>query len=1052
MATKEEDDESLMRQFCGYTTAHGLGRFGAQTGAIGRGLWICFLLGTYGGFTFHMYSLGQQFAAVPLRTSLSTSLPFEFPDVYFCPTDLVTMSRASPQVNIKELTRALTCDTDCKKQLKFDIHWSPESGTTSAAQYGPAAQGLLHVISAVESNISQSLHYGKNTSVSTCRTTLGGEEYIGNLSIVHLFGTAQVREPVSDINNLPKIAPYLSTANCIGWNSAARELQAAGVPLAAQILAMGYSEDDSKCRQPRGLPLKSFQDNSTHQMHLYVGCLDKNASAADFPHLCLQDPYGWMNHERCAECCYVANYTYMALHGDQCLCGEEVSNVTALSLSDFACSRKCRGNIAEACGGDAAAIVYQVRSSGSNPLFIPFRASIDSFNEGPYCFYRGNSGQLSATYCNVPFCPISPGFDCLALNSEDQVSSGEYLRYTGYKSLTNTKDSCIDWTAMRQALLNGSRTFRFDAEPSILTVNILDVYIETPDFELYTNGRKANNFCRAARVLLDAAVTEQKTGRHYFIRTTIVDTAKPVCPISITNDEILLSSCSIDACSRKTKSIPGLVRDRIGSALLASRFSSSMGIGFTGCTFGEHLCTIDDFTTVFHPEFGVCHRFNQEKWVQQSKDVKATDSTLTVSYFTDATDSLGQQLPGIDRMSRVVFPGVENPNDDSFSAMQVVVVPVGQFPWRDKALTASPGQHLELRMRYDKVNRFSKPPDQACNQSKNDVTYRLPSWQSSWRYTPQALQSVNITELKNTADWAKKTKILESILMSLNASISEMNQTIHFSRATRRDCVNTYAVHKFIRHCGCLPSFLPIPVEFFPTYNYCFDDKTDLLSIESTEACYMRLMASISRYEMEARQLCLDMCERRSYAIRPVTYPWPGLTIDSATDFLHNSLGDWSYPYNFLFSKGVANLFYMDIRTKEVQARRSNLSANEMLEFTNELQNVERSLAKISIQALSDFGQEMTEEPSYTTKNLMADLGGALGLWSGISVLTVCELIELLVYAILTARQRIAAKKRISQEAAHRAEVAAGKPEPSRSPVHGEEFEISQLKNENESG
>uniref|UniRef100_A0A1I8FK83 Amiloride-sensitive sodium channel n=1 Tax=Macrostomum lignano TaxID=282301 RepID=A0A1I8FK83_9PLAT len=352
-----------------------------------------------------------------------------------------------------------------------------------------------------------------------------------------------------------------------------------------------------------------------------------------------------------------------------------------------------------------------------------------------------------------------------------------------------------------------------------------------------------------------------------------------------------------------------------------------MGIGFTGCTFGEHLCTIDDFTTVFHPEFGVCH---PEKWVQQSKDVKATDSTLTVSYFTDATDSLGQQLPGIDRMSRVV------------------VVPVGQFPWRDKALTASPGQHLELRMRYDdKVNRFSKPPDQACNQS-------------------------------------------------------EMNQTnCHSREPPGATAVNTYAVHKFIRHCGCLPSFLPIPVEFFPTYNYCFDDKTDLLSIESTEACYMRLMASISRYEMEARQLCLDMCERRSYAIRPVTYPWPGLTIDSATDFLHNSLGDW----------GVANLFYMDIRTKEVQARRSNLSANEMLEFTNELQNVERSLAKISIQALSDFGQEMTEEPSYTTKNLMADLG------------------------------RIAAKKRISQEAAHRAEVAAGKPEPSRSPVHGEERE-----------
>uniref|UniRef100_A0A1I8FTI3 Cullin domain-containing protein n=1 Tax=Macrostomum lignano TaxID=282301 RepID=A0A1I8FTI3_9PLAT len=186
--------------------------------------------------------------------------------------------------------------------------------------------------------------------------------------------------------------------------------------------------------------------------------------------------------------------------------------------------------------------------------------------------------------------------------------------------------------------------------------------------------------------------------------------------------------------------------------------------------------------------------------------------------------------------------------------------------WRDKALTASPGQHLSCECATTKSEPVLKAPDQACNQSKNDVTYRLPSWQSSWRYTPQAL----------------------------------------------RDCVNTYAVHKIhpALRCACPPS-CPYQWNSFQLINYCFDDKTDLLSIESTEACYMRLMASISRYEMEARQLCLDIV--RAEVVRHQTR----LTIDSATDFLHNSLGDWSYPYNFLFSKGVANLFYMDIRTKE---------------------------------------------------------------------------------------------------------------------------------------
>ncbi|PAA47491.1 hypothetical protein BOX15_Mlig029271g1 [Macrostomum lignano] len=466
----------------------------------------------------------------------------------------------------------------------------------------------------------------------------------------------------------------------------------------------------------------------------------------------------------------------------------------------------------------------------------------------------------------------------------------------------------------------------------------------------------------------------------------------------------ILGACRVDACSRVTQSIPGLVRDQVGNALLASRFGSSIGIGFTGCSFGNQACTMEDFTTLLHPELGLCHRFNQEKFVGLTKDLKATESLLSFNYFTDSTDSKGRRLPGLSRMAKVIFPGLVDANDDTLSAMKVILVPKGQFPWRENAITASPGQHLQLNIRFDKLNRYSKPPTQECRPPAGPTVYRIPSWRTSWNYSSPELDSFNMTTTISSLNWSAKLQTLRGRLRTVNSSISPMSENLTFEMQDQRDCVNLYAVKKFIEHCGCLPSFLPVPVQLFQNYTYCFN-QTDMESIKRMEKCYTERMSSISRYEMEARQVCLTMCNTRFYTFRPITYPWPGLTIETAVDFMQNSQGDWSYPYNFLFSKGIANLFYLDIRSSEMYNRSTMLSASELLDFRNKLEVLQESLVKVSIKPVSDFGQEMTEEPSYTIKNLLADLGGALGLWSGISVLTACELIELLVYLVAATRR-----------------------------------------------
>uniref|UniRef100_A0A1I8H6Q0 WSC domain-containing protein n=1 Tax=Macrostomum lignano TaxID=282301 RepID=A0A1I8H6Q0_9PLAT len=356
----------------------------------------------------------------------------------------------------------------------------------------------------------------------------------------------------------------------------------------------------------------------------------------------------------CAECCYNAAYSYMSLlAGDTCYCGNELPGNDSLKQKNSACGVRCPGDAKEICGGERALSVYLVRSLDPKPLFIPFSPALDSLRVGPYCFYRAAGGRLGATYCNVPYCPISSSFDCLSSSNDGSISDSQYLRYTGHRSKTKTRDNCLNWSDLETTFLGQWNSFKLSFRLLSYDVRMIEIkkmYVETPDYSLYTN--KTGNFCRAARVVIDAFV--YKTGRsdgYYFIRHQIVKSDTPVCFVMINQRSAILGACRVDACSRVTQSIPGLVRDQVGNALLASRFGSSIGIGFTGCSFGNQACTMEDFTTLLHPELGLCHRFNQEKFVGLTKDLKATESLLSFNYFTDSTDSKGRRLPGLSRMA-----------------------------------------------------------------------------------------------------------------------------------------------------------------------------------------------------------------------------------------------------------------------------------------------------------------------------------------------------------------------------------------------------------------
>uniref|UniRef100_A0A1I8HSN5 Guanylate cyclase n=1 Tax=Macrostomum lignano TaxID=282301 RepID=A0A1I8HSN5_9PLAT len=339
---------SYLNEFCSCTTAHGLGRFGAQASTFGRTLWLCFLLGTYGGFTYHMCTPWACSSPLVYHAAIRVS------DVYFCPTDTVTMSRVSPQTDILFLTRLTTCNSDCKRLMKFDILKSDN------VRYNTPAVELLKAIKAMEENVTDALHYDYNTSpLDACRITPDGEEYRGNLSRVAVYNASVVVKRVKYRSSIysknfawwKDLPPHVSYSDCIGWDEAARELRP---DCTNWLVAAGFADSHRSCRHPPGLPLTAFHDNATRAG--YGPGLQQHECLSGFM-------FDRLRLSLCAECCYNAAYRYMSLlAGAICYCGNELPGNNSLKLENSACGVRCPGDAKEICGGERAFSVYLVRS------------------------------------------------------------------------------------------------------------------------------------------------------------------------------------------------------------------------------------------------------------------------------------------------------------------------------------------------------------------------------------------------------------------------------------------------------------------------------------------------------------------------------------------------------------------------------------------------------------------------------------------------------------------------------------------------------------------
>uniref|UniRef100_A0A1I8G776 Amiloride-sensitive sodium channel n=1 Tax=Macrostomum lignano TaxID=282301 RepID=A0A1I8G776_9PLAT len=248
-------------------------------------------------------------------------------------------------------------------------------------------------------------------------------------------------------------------------------------------------------------------------------------------------------------------------------------------------------------------------------------------------------------------------------------------------------------------------------------------------------------------------------------------------------------------------------------------------------------------------------------------------------------------------------------------------------------------------------------------------------------------------------DWKEMIARFRAMLLLPNSSSVLTATERQFNVSDREDCINSYIVQQFIENCNCLPSILPVKVDLFDQYSYCFEVK-DIrnLSID-LETRYNEQVSRINQYEFEAMKRCQSPCRTDGYSVRYVTYPWPNLKTARSIPLLEKLASNYGYPTSISELRGVANFYQVYLKSESIKrVPFANQSAKDILSFEKELESLQNRLARLTVQAWTSSSQEITEEEAYPTKNLVADIGGALGLWSGISILTLCELLELLIY------------------------------------------------------
>ena len=238
-----------------------------------------------------------------------------------------------------------------------------------------------------------------------------------------------------------------------------------------------------------------------------------------------------------------------------------------------------------------------------------------------------------------------------------------------------------------------------------------------------------------------------------------------------------------------------------------------------------------------------------------------------------------------------------------------------------------------------------------------------------------------------------------------------------FDRASRRyrliACQKMCLQEYVIKHCGCADVSLPT-LPRLRSVTLCRDDSaiSQRCMYNATRSCFDSLLA------LHARIRCARATKAKmTKDVRAMDRCACFAPCDDVTYDVSYSLSKWpAFGYE-------GDAAYFDIFGIERFNERFNRtgSAEKYALFSEyfKLENRERTMrdfVRINVYIADSNVVKTTESPDYTSTQLVSDIGGQLGLWVGISIITLAEVFELFVdiFRYMTSPRAFSAERRRS--------------------------------------
>lgn len=176
-----------------------------------------------------------------------------------------------------------------------------------------------------------------------------------------------------------------------------------------------------------------------------------------------------------------------------------------------------------------------------------------------------------------------------------------------------------------------------------------------------------------------------------------------------------------------------------------------------------------------------------------------------------------------------------------------------------------------------------------------------------------------------------------------------------------------------------------------------------LLSLKC-EQDELRELANDRSYEASCK--CFQPCQETTYqkALSISYWPLEFFQQNALEKFYHNKLNNTflKEAYNYLDEHVVKyEKLYNDPEANAEKLYHSSINLTERQRLIRASTLIHQNLVRLNVY-LEDLNViEFKQSPAYLIEDLFADIGGTLGLWMGISVLTIMELIELLIQLVL---------------------------------------------------